>query len=104
LYKTGTHKFPMTGRNAEILKKYLMKDKTVDTSTFYFNIHTYYIIIIVLQELEGLTTLQSAKLQNALLHVAVKDKKVITWKRNTNCKLQFLVSFIILSILMKNRT
>ena len=99
MYELGTHKFPMTGRNAEILKKYLMKDKTVDTSTFYFNIHTYYIIIIVLQELEGLTTLQSKK-----LHVTVKDKKVITWKRNTNCKLQFLVSFIILSILMKNRT
>ena len=82
----------MTGRNAEILKKYLMKDKTVN-STFYFNIHLYYIIIIVLQKLEGLSTLQSEKLQNALLHVAVKEKKVITWNRNTNCKLQFLIIF-----------
>ena len=59
MYKTGTHKFPMTGRNAEILKKYLMKDKTVNTGTFDFNIHIYYIFIIVLQELEGLNTLQS---------------------------------------------
>ena len=89
----------MTGRNAEILKKYLMKDKTVNISTFDFKFHAYYIIIIVLQELEGLTTLQSKK-----LHVTVKDKKVITWKRNTNCKLQFLVSINILSILMKDRT
>ena len=94
----------MTGRNAEILQKYLMKDKTVNISTFNFKFHIYYIIIIVLQELEGLSTLQSEKFENALLHVAVKDKKVITWKRNTNCKLQFLVSFIKLSILMKDRT
>ena len=68
----------MTGRNAEILQKYHMKNKTVhiNSSTFYSNIHIHCIIfIIVLQELKGLTPLQSEKLQNALLHVAVKEKK-----------------------------
>ena len=107
MHKTGTHKFLMTGRNAEILQKYHIKNKTVhiNSSTFYSNIHIHCIIfIIVLQELKRLTPLQSEKLQNALLHIAVKEKKVITWKRNTNCKLQFLISFIILSILMKDRT